>query len=97
MGFMENCLFCKMAAGLIPVNKLYEDDQVLAVFKPAGISCEADAKGGKTLPQLLKEQQNLPQEPLLCHRLDNPSFIRSTPVWCWASPNRRMRCWNIIW
>ena len=27
---MENCLFCKMAAGLIPTNKLYEDDQVLA-------------------------------------------------------------------
>ena len=27
---MENCLFCKMAAGLIPVNKLYEDEQVLA-------------------------------------------------------------------
>ncbi len=27
---MENCLFCKMAAGLIPTNKLYEDDQILA-------------------------------------------------------------------
>ena len=27
---MEDCLFCKMAAGLIPVNKLYEDDRVLA-------------------------------------------------------------------
>ncbi len=27
---MENCLFCKMAAGIIPTNKLYEDDQVLA-------------------------------------------------------------------
>lgn len=55
------------------IDILYEDDQVLAVFKPAGISCEADAKGGKTLPQMLKEQQNLPQEPLLCHRLDNPT------------------------
>lgn len=27
---MENCLFCKMAAGEIPVNKVYEDDSILA-------------------------------------------------------------------
>ena len=25
-----DCLFCKMAAGEIPVNKVYEDDTVLA-------------------------------------------------------------------
>lgn len=27
---MENCLFCKIAAGEIPSNKAYEDDAVLA-------------------------------------------------------------------
>jgi histidine triad (HIT) family protein len=27
---MENCLFCKIAAGEIPSSKVYEDDQVLA-------------------------------------------------------------------
>ncbi|MCE5234579.1 MAG: histidine triad nucleotide-binding protein [Clostridiaceae bacterium] len=27
---MENCLFCKIAAGEIPCNKAYEDDAVLA-------------------------------------------------------------------
>ncbi len=27
---MENCIFCKIAAGDIPSNKVYEDDQVLA-------------------------------------------------------------------
>ena len=27
---MENCLFCKIAAGLIPSAKVYEDDQILA-------------------------------------------------------------------
>ena len=27
---MENCLFCKIAAGIIPSNKAYEDDEVLA-------------------------------------------------------------------
>ena len=27
---MENCLFCKIAAGEIPAEKLYEDDEVLA-------------------------------------------------------------------
>ena len=27
---MENCLFCRIAAGDIPSNKVYEDEQVLA-------------------------------------------------------------------
>ena len=27
---MENCLFCKIAAGVIPSTKVYEDDQILA-------------------------------------------------------------------
>jgi len=27
---MENCIFCKIAAGLIPSNKAYEDDKILA-------------------------------------------------------------------
>ena len=25
---MDDCLFCKIAAGQIPSNKLYEDDQL---------------------------------------------------------------------
>ena len=29
---MKDCLFCKIAAGSIPSNKLYEDDQVLALY-----------------------------------------------------------------
>ena len=57
---------------LIPV--VYEDDHVLVVNKPAGISCEKDAKGGLTLPQALHRQKpELDTEPLLCHRLDNPT------------------------
>ena len=27
---MENCLFCKIAAGTIPSTRVYEDDQILA-------------------------------------------------------------------
>ena len=27
---MENCLFCKIAAGIIPSTKVYEDDLILA-------------------------------------------------------------------
>lgn len=59
----------------IPV--IYEDENVLVAVKPAGISCEADAKGGKTLAQLLHAQMQQKDEsatePLLCHRLDNPT------------------------
>lgn len=29
---MEDCLFCKIAAGQIPSNKLYEDDTLLAFY-----------------------------------------------------------------
>ena len=29
---MENCLFCKIANGDIPSNKLYEDDDLLAFY-----------------------------------------------------------------
>ena len=29
---MEDCLFCKIAAGEVPSNKLYEDDQLLAFY-----------------------------------------------------------------
>ena len=29
---MADCLFCKIAAGEIPSNKLYEDDTLLAFY-----------------------------------------------------------------
>ncbi len=29
---MNDCIFCKIAAGEIPSNKVYEDDQVLAFY-----------------------------------------------------------------
>lgn len=29
---MEDCLFCKIAAGEIPSNKLFEDDRLLAFY-----------------------------------------------------------------
>ena len=59
----------------IPV--LYRDENVMVVIKPAGISCEADGHGGKTLTAMLHEQllrtDPAEKEPLLCHRLDNPT------------------------
>ena len=35
---MENCLFCKIAAGEIPSNKVYEDDTVLAFHDIAPVA-----------------------------------------------------------
>lgn len=59
----------------IPI--LYEDENVLIAIKPAGISCDTDAKGGVTLPELLhaqmKQKDSSAAVPLLCHRLDNPT------------------------
>lgn len=57
------------------VRILYQDADVLVVIKPTGISCEKDAKGGKTITELVKDEllRSDPnaKEPLLCHRLDN--------------------------
>lgn len=61
------------AAPTLPV--IYLDDQVMVVRKPAGVSCQADDKGGLTVTQLAHEalRQHHPEaeEPFLCHRLDN--------------------------
>ena len=54
---------------------LYEDENLLVIRKPPGVSCETDAKGGKTVAQwageLLHKANPLAAEPFLCHRLDN--------------------------
>lgn len=60
-----------------PIPIVYEDESVIVAVKPAGISCEKDSHGGRTLAQLLHEQlleKNVDAAmPLLCHRLDNPT------------------------
>lgn len=72
----EIILFVQETSAMeIPV--VYQDDNLMIVIKPAGISCDADAGGGQTLPALVHEQllrtDPSAQEPLLCHRLDNPT------------------------
>lgn len=58
-----------------PVDVIYEDDDVLLINKRAGISVEADEKGGASLTELAhkhllaKDAAALPPRP--CHRLDN--------------------------
>lgn len=68
-------IYTRDAEGKQPLLKMiYEDENILVVFKPAGISCETDSKGGRTLTQaLLVQKPELAREPLLCHRLDNPT------------------------
>lgn len=51
----------------------YEDENLLVVRKPAGISCQKDDKGGLPFPTVVKNSLELAKEPLLCHRLDNPT------------------------
>jgi len=62
---------------VVKIPILHEDEHLLVAVKPAGISCEADAKGGRTLPEILYAQMKHEKPdaavPLLCHRLDNPT------------------------
>ena len=55
----------------IPV--VYEDDRVLLLNKPAGISCDEDWRGGMTVLSLMEKRAEGKYTPRLCHRLDNPT------------------------
>ncbi len=58
-----------------PLKVVYEDENLLVVNKPAGISVEPDGKGGVTLTELCRryvtERDPSAQAPAACHRLDN--------------------------
>lgn len=67
-------LFCmEQSAPILPI--IYEDEDVLLVNKRAGISVEADEKGGVTLSDLalrhVRQQSPDARPPKACHRLDN--------------------------
>ena len=50
---------------------LYEDEHILIVNKPAGISADDDFRGGMTVQTVLEAQAKGEYRPRLCHRLDN--------------------------
>lgn len=54
---------------------VYLDEHILVVRKPAGISCQSDAKGGATIEEFAHRALLLRQpgalRPMVCHRLDN--------------------------
>lgn len=56
---------------VLPV--VYEDGNVLLLNKPAGISCDADGRGGMTVLSLMEERAAGAYMPRLCHRLDHPT------------------------
>ena len=55
----------------IPV--VYEDENILLLNKPAGVSVDEDGRGGMTVLSLMTERANGQYVPRLCHRLDNPT------------------------
>ena len=50
---------------------IFENQWLLAMDKPAGISCDADAYGSITALDWAKIYANGAYEPRMCHRLDN--------------------------
>lgn len=55
----------------VSLPTVYEDEHVLLINKPAGISCDEDGRGGMTVLSLLEKAANGAYMPRLCHRLDN--------------------------
>lgn len=60
---------------LVALDIVYEDQNLLVVNKPSGVSCEPDDRGGMTIVQWIYHVKKpvLDQIPMLCHRLDNPT------------------------
>ena len=56
---MADCLFCKIVAGEIPSNKVYEDDQVLAFYDIAPMA-PVHWKREPLLPQRIPPTTRLP-------------------------------------
>jgi len=63
-------LYCDYSIS-IPV--VYEDEHILLLNKPAGISCEDDGRGGMTIQSLMVAKAGGIYTPRLCHRLDHPT------------------------
>jgi 23S rRNA pseudouridine955/2504/2580 synthase len=55
------------------IEILYEDQNLMIVNKPVGVSCEADDKGGLTVGEWLRDAYAMDTPPMPCHRLDNPT------------------------
>ncbi|MBE5787965.1 MAG: RluA family pseudouridine synthase [Clostridiales bacterium] len=53
----------------IPI--VYEDENILLIHKPAGLSCDEDGRGGMTALTLMQEHAGERYAPRLCHRLDH--------------------------
>ena len=77
---MQDCLFCKIAAGEIPSNKLYEDDTLLAFYDidpQAPVHFLVIPKQHIASAAALTEQD----AALLGHVL--PSLQNCAPSWVW--------------
>ena len=67
---MEDCLFCKIAAGQIPSNKLYEDDRLLAFYDidpQAPVHFLVIPKQHIASAAALTEADARPAGPRVCH------------------------------
>ena len=53
------------------IEIVYEDDQILIINKPSGISVMDDGRGGQTVLSWAKDRSLDKYVPRLCHRLDN--------------------------
>ena len=50
---------------------VYEDENILVINKPAGVTCDEDEWGGMTVLSMLEERAKGEYRPRLCHRLDH--------------------------
>ena len=55
----------------LPLPVVYEDDHILLINKPAGLTSDRDEWGGMTALSWAREHAAGVYEPRLCHRLDN--------------------------
>ena len=92
---MEDCLFCKIAAGEIPSKKLYEDEQVVAFYDIA--------------PQAKVHFLVIPKKHIPCWATSLPSSqsspgsrasttaTASSPMWARTPARPSSICTSMFW
>ena len=94
---MEDCLFCKIAAGDIPSKKLYEDEQVVAFYdiapqakvhflvipkKHIPSAAALTEEDGALLAMSLRSSQSSPRSRA------STTATASSPMWRGCRPDR---------
>ena len=64
-------VYCSEDGKALSPEIVYQDQNLIVIWKPTGVSCVPDAKGGLTVSEWLWQTGAFERPPMPCHRLDH--------------------------